>query len=108
LISALPHSSGFLPDRFVRAFQSSIDSTVMTAPLPKHGIYEFATGEQQETGQQQDEPSHGGVLPVTRLPMRFGLGGMHSADRFQPVRIGNAGTMFDAMAASERRQTQQQ
>jgi hypothetical protein len=111
LISVLPHSSGFLLDRFVRALQSSIDSTVMTTPLPKYGIYEFATGEQQETEQQQDEPPDGGTLPVTHLPMRFGLGGIHRVDRFTPGRI--KWTIFavrasEAVAASERRQTQQQ
>ena len=70
----------------------------MTAPLPKYGIYEFATGEQQETEQQKDEPPDGGTLPVIRLPMRLGFGSVHGVDRFTLSRI--KWTIF-AVRASE-------
>ena len=83
----------------------------MTAQLPEYGIYEFATAEQQETEQQQDEPSHGGTLPVIRFPMCLGFGSVHRVDRFTLSRIKH--TIFavrasEAAAASERRKAQQQ
>jgi hypothetical protein len=59
----------------------------MTAPLAKYGIYEFAIGERQESEQQQDEPSHGAILPVIRLPMRLGFGSVHGVNRFTLSRI---------------------